>query len=154
MAAFELVDAIRYQIQWADPESWAIGFSSSYENVTPKLAAANSYTDWMNQITASRSLTKDLMLTMTSAYVIRTNGKLSKGQIGEGDIFLSNDYDTWATTVGLIESLTKRLKLYTYVEHMERISSNAQLAGTRDTVGMTLGSVSYTHLTLPTKRIV
>jgi hypothetical protein len=139
MAAFELVDAIRYQIQWADPESWAIGFSSSYENVTPKLAAANPYTDWMNQIAASRPLTKDLMLTMTSAYVIRTNGKLSQGQIGEGDLFLSNDYDTWATTVGLIESLTKRLKLYTYVEHMERISSNAQLAGTRDTVGMTLG---------------
>jgi hypothetical protein len=139
MAAFELVDAIRYQIQWADPESWAIGFSSTYENVTPKLAATNPYTDWMNQIAASRPLAKDLMLTMTSAYVIRTNGKFLPGQIGEGNLYLSNDYDTWATTVGLIESLTKRLKLYTYVEHMERISSNAQLAGTRNTVGMTLG---------------
>jgi len=139
MSGFELIDAIRYQIQWADPETWSVGFSSAYERVTPKLTASNPYTDWMNQITASRPLTRDLVLTMASAYIKRTNATQKPGDLGEGDLFLSSDYDTWATTVGLIQTLTKRLKLYTYVEHMERISSNAQLAGTRDTAGMTLG---------------
>lgn len=139
MAGFELVDSVRYQIQWADPESWAIGFASSYEGVTPKLVAASSYTDWMNQINASRPLAHNLVLTLASAYIMRTNKTPGEGQIGAGDIFLSNNYDTWASTAGLIHTLTERLKLYTYVEHMERLSSNTQLKGTRDTVGMTLG---------------
>jgi hypothetical protein len=139
MAGFELVDAVRYQIQWADPESWAMGFASSYESVTPKLVAAGTYTDWMNQVNASRPLAKNLVLTLASAYIMRTNKAPGEGEIGEGDLFLGNDYDTWASTVGLIHTLTDRLKLYAYAEHMERLSSNPLLQGTRDTIGMTLG---------------
>lgn len=139
LAGYELVDSVRYQIQWSDPESWAVGFASSYESVTPKLAAAGEYTDWMNQVNASRPLTKDLVLTLATAYIMRTNKSGGAGGIGEGELFLGNDYDTWASTVGLIQNLSKRLKLYTYAEHLERISSNPLLKGTRDTVGMTLG---------------
>lgn len=139
IAGFEIVDALRYNIQWADPESWTIGFSSAYEAVTPKLANAAAYSDWANQISASRPLTDSLVLTMASAYILRMNDTPSATDIGNGDLFLSNDYDTWATTVGLIQTLTDRLKLYAYAEHLERISSNELLAGTRDTIGMTLG---------------
>ena len=139
MAGFEITDAIRYHIKYADPETWAIGFSSAYESVSPALANATAYTDWENQISASRPLTRRLVLTMATAYIMRMNDTPSSGQIGDGDVFLSNDYDTWATTVGLIQTLTDKLKLYTYVEHLERLSSNPLLAGTRDTIGMTLG---------------
>jgi hypothetical protein len=76
---------------------------------------------------------------MATAYIMRMNDTPDAGQIGDGELFLSNDYDTWATTVGLIQTLTDKLKLYTYAEHLERLSSNEQLAGTRDTIGMTLG---------------
>lgn len=139
IAGFEVTDSVRYNIRYANPESWAIGFYSSYESVTPKLANAAPYSDWMNQISASRPLTRDLMLTMATAYTMRMNEVPTSGQLGEDDIFLSNDYDTWATTIGLIKTLTDRLKLYTYAEHLERLSSDELLAGTRDTVGMTLG---------------
>ena len=139
MVGFEVVDAINYHIQWADPESWAVGFNTAYESVSPKLAHASPYKDWAGQISASRPLSHDLVLTMASAYTMRMNGQMQTGDIGSGDIFLSNDYDTWATTVGLIKTLTARFKLYTYVEHLERLSPDPLLAGTRDTVGMTLG---------------
>lgn len=139
IAGFEVTDAFRYNIKYANPETWAIGFASSYESVTPALAAAAPYTDWANQISASRPLTHSLVLTMATAYIMRMNDTPDGGQIGDGELFLSNDYDTWATTVGLIQTLTDKLKLYTYAEHLERLSSNEQLAGTRDTIGMTLG---------------
>ena len=79
------------------------------------------------------------MLTLATAYVMRMNDTPAANDIGAGDLYLSNDYDVWATTVGLIQPLTDRLKLYTYAEHLERLSSNELLAGTRDTIGMTLG---------------
>ena len=139
MSGFEVVDAIGYQIQWADPESWVVGFATSYETVEPRLVSEAPYSDWLNQISASRPLTHDLFLTMASAYSLRMNGQVTEGDIGSDDLFLTNDYDTWASTVGLIKTLTDRLKLYVYVEHLERLSANASLAGTRDTVGLTLG---------------
>jgi len=139
MAGYEVVDALGYNIQWADPESWAVGVSTAYETVKTKLANASSYSDWTGQILASRPLMQDLTLTLASAYTMRMNGQTQAGEIGADNIFLSNDYDTWASTAGLIKTLTERLKLYAYVEHLERLSPNPQLAGTRDTVGMTLG---------------
>jgi len=138
-AGYEITDAVRYNIQWTDAETWTIGFSSAYEAVTPKLANATSYSDWANQLSASRPLAPRLMLTMATAYVMRMNNTPAAGSLEAGSLFLSNDYDTWATTVGLIQTLTDRLKLYTYAEHLERISTNPLLAGTRDTIGMTLG---------------
>ncbi len=139
MAGYEITDAVYYHIQWTDAEYWSIGFTSAYESVTPKLADAASYSDWANQISASRPLTHRLVLTLASAYVMRMNDTPPTGGLGDGELFLSNDYDTWASTIGLIQTLTERLKLYTYAEHLERISSNELLAGTRDTIGMTLG---------------
>jgi len=139
MAGYEITDAIRYNIQWTDAETWSIGFSSAYETVTPKLVKAAGYSDWVNQISASRPLTHSLVLTLASAYAMRMNDTPAAGELGDGDLFLSNDYDTWASTVGLIQTLTDHLKLYTYVEHLERLSSNTLLTGTRDTIGMTLG---------------
>jgi len=139
MSGFEVVDSLGYHIQWADPESWAVGFSTTYSTVKTKLAAASSYSDWMNQISASRPLAPDLVLTLASAYTARMNGQTQAGDIGADNIFINNDYDTWASTAGLIKTLTERLKLYAYVEHLARLSPNPQLAGTRDTVGLTLG---------------
>ena len=138
-AGYEITDGIRYNIQWTDAETWTVGFASAYQMVTPRLANAASYSDWENQLSASRPLTHRLMLTMATAYDLRMNNTPPAGGIGDGSLFLSNDYDTWATTVGLIHTLTDRLKLYTYAEHLERISSNPLLTGTRDTIGMTLG---------------
>ena len=138
-AGYEITDALRYNIQWADPESWALGFSTAYETVTPALANAAGYTDWASQFSASRPLTHSLTLTLATAYVMRMNDIPAANDLGAGDLYLSNDYDTWATTIGLIQTLTDRLKLYTYAEHLERLSSNELLAGTRDIIGMTLG---------------
>jgi hypothetical protein len=67
------------------------------------------------------------------------NGQAQPGELGSDSLFISNDYDTWVSTVGLVQTLTDHLKLYAYVEHLERISPEQRLAGTRDTVGMTLG---------------
>ena len=139
MAGAEVVDRIGYHVRWVDPESWAIAYRSDYESVTPKLVAARAYTDWLNQISASRPLTHDFVLVLASAYSMRMNKQPMSGEIGEGQLFLSNNYDTWTSTVGLIQTLTARLKLYYYGEHIARISSNPLLKGTRDTVGMTLG---------------
>ena len=139
MAGFEVVDAYSYNIQWANPDAWAVGYSTTYETVNVRLANASTYSAWVNQISASRPLAPDLVLTLATAYTMQMNGQMQTGDIGAGNIFLSNDYDTWASTAGLIKTLTDKLKLYAYVEHLERLSANPQLAGTRDTVGLTLG---------------
>ena len=139
IAGYELVDAFRYNILWSEPDFWTLGFSTAYETVSPRLANAAPYTDWANQLTASRPLTQRLTLVMATAYILRANDEPAQDGIGDDDLFLSNDYNTWATTAGLIQDLTERLKLYYYGEHLERISSNESLAGTRDTIGMTLG---------------
>ena len=139
IAGYELVDAFRYNILWSEPNFWTIGFSSAYESVSPRLANAAPYADWANQLSASRPLSQRLTLVMATAYILRMNDEPAPDGIGDGDLYLSNDYNTWATTAGLIQDLTERLKLYYYGEHLERISSNESLAGTRDTIGMTLG---------------
>lgn len=139
LAGFEVVDRIRYHIRWVDPESWAVGLATSYETVKPALATVASYTDWTTQLTASRPLAHDLALTLATAYTARTTDKTESNPFGVDNLFLSNDYDTWVSTAGLIKTLTEKLKLYFYVEHLERISSEPLLAGTRDTVGLTLG---------------
>ena len=138
-AGVEVVDTVGYHIAWADPETWAVGLSSAYESVTPKLARVQAYSAWVNQITASRPLTRDLTLILASAYSIRKNTMPPSGDLGVGNLFMSNNYDTWVSTIGLIQTLTLHLKLYTYVEHLERISPNPQLAGTREMAGATLG---------------
>lgn len=139
IAGYEITDAFRYHLKWANPENWTIGFHTAYETVTPVLANAAPYSDWVNQLSLSRPLTRHIVLSMATAYTLRMNDPPDEGGIGKDEVFLSNDYDTWATTVGLIHTLTDRLKLYTYAEHLERFSSNELLAGTRETIGMTLG---------------
>lgn len=139
IAGTEITDALRYHIEWANPDNWSVGWVSAYEKVTPRLVRSSPYSDWLNQITASRPLAHDLMLTMVSAYTMRMNGTVQDGEIGADSLFMTNDYDTWGTTVGLVKTLTERLRLYTYVEHLERLSPNEKLAGTRNTIGMTLG---------------
>ena len=139
MAGVEVIDAIRYNIQCVWPDSWSLGYSTAYEIGTPSLAAITKYTDWMNHLSASRPLTKDLTLTMASVYTMRMNTAPAQGDIGYGDVYMNSDYDTWVTTVGFIQTLGKRLKLYTYVEHLERMSNSQLLQVSRNTVGMTLG---------------
>ena len=139
LTGFEVVDSIRYNIQWADPASWTVGFVTAYERITTRLANASSYDDWFNQLSASRPLTRDLVLTLATSYTLRMNGQARSGELGSDSLFITNDYDTWVSTVGLVQTLTDHLKLYAYVEHLERISPEQRLAGTRDTVGMTLG---------------
>lgn len=138
-AGFEVVDTIRYNIKWADPASWTVGFATAYERVTIRLANTSDYNDWLNEVSALRPLTKDLTLTLASSYMLRMNGSARAGELGGESLFVSNDYDTWTSTVGLVQTLTLHLKLYTYVEHMERLSPEPRLAGTRDTVGLTVG---------------
>lgn len=138
-AGFELVDTVRYNIKWVDPASWTVGFATAYERVAIRLANASDYDDWLNEVSASRPLTKDLTLTLASSYMMRMNAPAREGDLGRESVFISNDYDTWTSMAGLVQALTERLKLYAYVEHLERMSSDSRLAGTRDTVGLTLG---------------
>lgn len=139
LAGIEVLDSVRYNIQWSNPDTWAVGFITTYEQIATQLGNASNYTDWMSQLSVSRPLAPDLLMTVATAYTMMMNDTPRAGQLGADNLFIANDYDTWGTTVGVVKSFTENLKLYLYGEHLVRLSSNAQLAGTRDTVGMTLG---------------
>jgi hypothetical protein len=136
-AGLEIVDALNYALRWAN-DLWSAGFLSSYQIVETRLSRTSNYRDWVNQITATRVLSPNLMLTLGTAYALRYNDTPPAGNVEEGVVMLSSDYDTWASNVGLTYHLTEHLVAYAYVDHTARISDDPELEFTRDTVGTTL----------------
>jgi hypothetical protein len=138
-AGLEIVDALNYGLSWGN-ELWSVGFLSAYEIVETRLSGESNYRDWVNQLTASRALSPDLTMTLATAYSLRHNETLQDGagSTGEEAVMLQNDYDTWASNIGLTYLLTEHLVAYTYVDHTVRTSDASDLKFTRDTAGVTL----------------
>ena len=135
-AGLEVVTAYNYGLNWNN-DLWQVGFLTSYQVVETRLSLVSSYKDWVNQLTATRALTENLTLMMATAYELRYNDSLKTGDIGADDPLIANDYDTWASNVGLTYTMTAHLTVYTYVEHLARLSAAPDLQLTQDTVGVT-----------------
>jgi hypothetical protein len=133
----EAVDALSYSLRWTS-DLWSVGFLSAYQRADTRLSRSSNYRDWLNQLTATRALSDDLTLMLATAYTLRYNDAARAGDIGEGVPMLTNDYDTWATNIGLTYLLTAHLSAYAYGEHLERYSDAPVLEFSRDTVGATL----------------
>lgn len=136
-AGLELVDALNYALTW-NKELWTAAFRTSYQTIETRLSGASNYRDWVNQLSATRSLSPDLTLTLATAYTLRENDTIGEGGIGEGVPMLTNNYDTWASNIGLTYVLAEHWTAYAYAEHLARFSDDPQLAFDRDTVGTTL----------------
>jgi hypothetical protein len=137
LAGLEVVDAINYGVSWAN-DLWAVGFLSSYQTVETRLSSASNYRDWVNQLSATRALSPDLTLTLATAYSVRDNDVAQTNMVEEESIMLDNDYDTWASNIGLTYRLTAHLMSYVYANHTVRYSEASELEFTRDTIGATL----------------
>ncbi len=111
---------------------------STYRIYTPRLSLRSKYTDWVNQLTAARSLTRTTSLTLTTVYVVRKNGQIEAGDIGAGDRMVESDYSTWITNLGLSWAMTEHLGAFFYGEHLNRYSDDPDLEFSRDTVGVNL----------------
>lgn len=136
-AGFEVVDSYSYSVTWNN-QDWAIGFLTAYQMGEPRLSRTSNYTDWLNQFTVAKPLSEFLTLTLATAYTIRDNSATNAGDLGEGDVLLSNGYDTWASNLGLAYVISERWVANAYVEHMERTSAADELAFTRDMAGVTI----------------
>ena len=136
-AGMEVVTAYNYGLNWNN-DLWQFGLLSSYQVVETRLSRVSNYRDWVNQLTATRALTQDLTLMVATAYALRYNAPLQTGENGADAPLIANDYDTWASNVGLTYTMTARLTAYTYVEHLARFSDSPDLQLTRDTVGVNL----------------
>lgn len=51
---------------------------------------------------------------------------------------LENDYNTWASNIGLTYLMTEHLVAYVYADRTTRYSDASELDFTRDTIGATL----------------
>jgi hypothetical protein len=133
----EVVDALNYSLLWTS-DLWSLGFLSSYQIADTRLSQATDYRDWLNQLTVTRALSEDLTLMLATAYTMRYNDAPRAGDLGADAPMLANDYDTWATNIGLTYLLTAHLTAYAYGEHLERYSDAAALEFDRDSAGVTL----------------
>jgi hypothetical protein len=133
----EVVDSYNYTIAWNN-QNWMLSYLTAYQVVDARLSNVSDYTDWIHQLTASKPLSEYLTLTMATAYTIRDNGVLVDGDLNEGDVFVENDYDSWAGSVGLLYNISQHWDAVLYYEHFERISEAEILNYNRDTVGVTL----------------
>jgi hypothetical protein len=133
----EVVDALSYSLRWTS-DLWSAAFLSAYQKIDTRLSRASDYRDWLNQVTVTRALSEDLTAMLATAYTLRYNGDVRPGDLGENDPMITNDYDTWATNLGLTYLLTAHLSAYGYGEHLERYSDRTTLEFSRDTVGVTL----------------
>ena len=140
-AGVELSDEYRYAISWHNDE-WSWSFLTSYSKVQTTLAQVSDYTDWVNQLGVTRSLTENLTAMANGAYTTRHNGPVLPNDASGNSVYVSNDYHTWAVNLGLNQQVTKHVFVYYYVEHLVEAGDVATLDFSRDTIGVTL---SYQH---------
>ncbi len=137
LAGLEIVDAINYGLTWAN-DLWSVGFVSSHQSVETRLSDTSNYQDWVNQLSATRALSPDLTLTLATAYALRLNDTPQSGSTDAGGVMLENDYNTWASNIGLTYLMTEHLVAYVYADRTTRYSDASELDFTRDTIGATL----------------
>jgi len=140
-AGLEVTDEYRYAIAWHNDE-WSWSFLTAYSHVQPRLALVSDYTDWLNQLGVTRTLTQHLTAMLNAAYTIRQNGPVQQNDLNGNSIFVANDYSTWAVNLGLSQQLTDHLSVYYYVEHLMESGDTSTLDFERDTVGAT---ITYQH---------
>ena len=136
-AGLEIVDQYRYAIEWHN-DVWSWSYLTLYETVQPRLATVSEYSDWVNQVGATRVLTRNLTAVANVAYTVRNNGEVAAADLNSDQLFVSQDYTTWAVNLGLTQHLTDHLAAFYYAEHLEQSGSDPSMDFERDTVGATL----------------
>lgn len=140
-AGMEVTDEYRYAITWHN-DLWSWSFLTLYDQVQPQLASVSDYTDWINQMTVTRVLTRTLTGVISGAYTVRDNSQPQATDLNADQVFVSNSYDTWALNAGLTHRITDHLTAFYYVEHLSETGDQASMDFDRDTVGLTL---TYQH---------
>jgi hypothetical protein len=136
-AGLEIVDQYRYALEWRN-DLWSWSFLSLYETVEPRLSSASEYSDWLNQVGVSRTLTRHMTGVANVAHTVRDNSAIAPDDLNADQIYIYEDYTTWAVNLGLTQRLTDRLGAYYYVEHLEQSGASSSLDYERDTIGATL----------------
>ncbi len=140
-AGLEIIDQYRYAIEWHN-NTWSWSYLTLYETVQPRLAMVSEYSDWLNQLGMTRVLSRNVTAVANVAHTVRNNGEVATGDVNADQVFISQDYTTWAVNVGLTQRFTDNLAAFYYAEHLVQSGADASLDFERDTVGATL---TYQH---------
>jgi len=137
-AAYEAFDSFSYRLDW-DRTMYSAYFRSAYTRADPLIAGSNPYADWTTAVGGRYPLTRIIFLTGEAGYNVRDNGgDLFTG----GDLESIEDYETAYARVGTEFELTKETGFRAYVQHLERLSDNEDLAYGRDMAGF---DIVYRH---------
>jgi hypothetical protein len=136
-AGVDQVDEFRYSIYGAVNQT-DIGLTTALRDVTPELTMVNAHQDWLTQLTLTQQLNALWALHFSAAYDQRMNDALDTGAPLDGDLTLSNDYDTLTLVAGTSYLWTKRTTISGYVQRVSRVSDAPQLEFERDTISLTL----------------
>jgi hypothetical protein len=125
----EVNDVCQYRLDWKGVFASAYGFSRATQG-RPVGRNIPDYADWTSGIGGRYPLWRGVDLIGDTTYSTRHNlGKF----LGAVDLQQANNYDTWVFRLGTSFALTQRVDFSTYYQHMERWSSEDQLAYERDT---------------------
>lgn len=135
---FEIRDAVGYQLSWSDALMRG-GLHANWSAVDPSREEVHGFSDWSTGATFSYPVTRFALLRMSTTYTMRINDEPATLAT---DAEQTADYSTWVSRLETGFSLTEKIDLTAYAEHVERDSKNEDLAYTRDTFAMTL---TYSH---------
>jgi len=131
-SAFELVDAYNYRIDWKGKATTA-SLYTGLSVVEP--SAGNKYSDWHSGIDISYPLVPYIALLLSSKYTVRENHGIvvtTTDAEEEIEVEWQDDYNTWVSQIGTSFSVTRRIKFYSSVQHIERESDSSNLEYERD----------------------
>jgi hypothetical protein len=136
----DVSDTISYNYSWSG-ERFPGAFSTRYATLDPQEATRSGYSDWTTRLQLGHQLTRLLRLTFLTSYAQRktdASASAAAAATAAGTQDATSDYDTWTVRLGGSMPLTKKTAFSTYVEHVDRMSDNENLAYTRDVIAATI----------------
>jgi hypothetical protein len=130
-AGVEVANEFRYSISWGS-EWLSAQAAASARQAKTELARVSDYSDWVASFHVSKPFTETITAHASTAYSLRVNGAMEAGGVDEASLYVTSDYATWVSTLGLSWWLTPRLSWTTYVEHLERFGDVGGLDFSRD----------------------
>jgi hypothetical protein len=131
-AAYEMYDSLSYRLDW-DRTIYSAYFRSAYTRADSLIAGSGPYSDWTTAAGGRYPLTRTIFLFGEAGYNVRDN---TADPVAGGPLESSEDYGTAYARAGTDFELTKKTRFRAYAEHLERISTNDDLAYGRDMAGL------------------
>jgi hypothetical protein len=136
--AYESYDSATYRLDW-NRQIYSAYLLGSYMSADPMVAGDGPYRNWHAAVGGKYPLQRTVFLTGEAGYYYRDN---TPDPATGGDLESRADYATAYARIGTEFELTRETRFRAYAEHLERLSSEEDLAFGRDMAGI---DIVYRH---------